>query len=158
MQSENGLKTSQDNDFLVVLRAFDNSFVNKAPIPSRARLFLEKHSDIQVESENKKNDIIVPFSCCDAGRYWRAGVEVETLLQTAKLPCDKEKAEKCRRLWDAIEKVQLYEAQSAAAKQGSATMLRHLGEVRLGQVNAPVSDPGIGDIVFSDGEEKCENS
>lgn len=160
MLSANGSDNSLNvNDVELIAAAFsDNTARKRAKIPPTARLTLEPHKDTQ-QDENPSKSILEGFSCCDAARFWRAGVEVETLMQTAALPCTKEKAEKCRQIWDALEKVQIYEAQSAAAKQGAATMLRHLGEVRLGQNSAPVEDPGIGDIIFSEPEqegEKCE--
>lgn len=157
MSLANGSKNSPtDSDFSLLSRAFlKNKAQKHAIIPDNARLIIQT-ANYTEEAENKTKSIIEGFSCCDAARFWRAGAEVDTLLQTASLPCDKEKAEKCRQLWDAIEKVQLYEAQSAAAKQGGSTMLRHLGEVRLGQTSAPVSDPGIGDIIFeAEGENEC---
>lgn len=129
----------------------------RAKIPARARLQLPTNEITEQEEKSEKKGIICPPSCCDAGRLWCAGFSLDYILENVSLPCSREKAEKCKALWDLQEKLELYESQSVTAKHGAATLLRHLGEVRLGQNAAPVEDPGIGDIIFGDDDAEKEN-
>lgn len=129
----------------------------KRQIPARAMLSLPSPTISSDDNESRRKGLIELPSCCDAGRFWAAGFTVEALEAELSLPCDKAQAEKCKALWDMMERVELYESQSVAAKHGAATMLRHLGEVRLGQNAAPVEDPGIGDIIFGDSDAEQEN-
>ena len=148
---------SGKNELEKILSAATLGKPKKRHIPPRAMLSLPSPTVSADDGETRRKGLIELPSCCDAGRFWAAGFTVEAISSELTLPCDKAQAEKCKALWDMMERVELYESQSAAAKHGAATMLRHLGEVRLGQNAAPVEDPGIGDIIFGDTGEEQEN-
>lgn len=87
--------------------------------------------------------------CCQAPGAFRAGLSVEEARRLYSIPCDKKTAGDCCECWQLMEKVELYAAQSAAAKAGEVTMLKHLGKAVLYQDGRPrVIDPGLGDLLF----------
>lgn len=121
---------------------------NKIPID-----IYPNFNKIKVESESGPKKTILK-KCCEAPAAFRAGLSVEEAKRIYIINCDEIQAKNCAECYQILEKVELYNAQSIAAKNGETSLLKHLGRaVLLQDGKIRLIDPAIGDALFTDLEE-----